>query len=109
MNGFHDREKAFEAKYLHNEELAFKIKIKRNRLFAAWAAALLGHEGQKAADYIDKIILIDLQNKKGETVLETIIIHLKEAKVDMSEHRIQQEYEKCHELASKAIMEKEEV
>ncbi|MBL8676095.1 MAG: DUF1476 domain-containing protein [Alphaproteobacteria bacterium] len=108
MNGFHDREKAFEVKYLHDEELAFKINTKRNRLFASWAANILGHEGQKATDYIDKIILIDLQNKKGETVLQTVIIHLKEAEVDMSEHRIQQEYEKCHELALKAIMEKKE-
>ena len=107
MNGFHDREKAFEVKYLHDEELAFKIKMRRNRLFAAWAAALLGHKGSKADAYIDKIILIDVQKKTGETVLQAVILHLKKANVDISEHRIHKEYERCYEEAHKSFTEKE--
>lgn len=106
MNGFYEREKAFEEKYLHDEELAFKIKVKRNKLFATWAASLLGYREKKAGDYIDKIILIDLQQKKGETVLQTVIIDLKDAKVPLSEHRIHMEFERFHTMAEKAIMEK---
>ena len=109
MDEFREREKAFEAKCLHDEELVFKIKIKQNRLFAAWAADLLGYKHKKAEDYINKIILIDLQQNKGETVLQTIILHLKEAKVQISEHRIHKEFERFYDLAHKAIMEKEEV
>ena len=38
MTTFDDRERAFEAKYAHDQELQFKVAARRNRLVAAWAA-----------------------------------------------------------------------
>ena len=44
MEGFmptslHDREKAFEAQYAHEEEVRFLVTARRDKLFAKWAAA----------------------------------------------------------------------
>ena len=39
MSGsFEDRERAFESKWAHDEELRFKIVARRNKLLGLWAA-----------------------------------------------------------------------
>ena len=39
---FPERERAFEAKFAHDEELRFRVGARRARLFAEWAAEMLG-------------------------------------------------------------------
>ena len=39
---FHERERAFEAKFAHDEEFRFLVGARRDRLFAEWAAEMLG-------------------------------------------------------------------
>ena len=42
MSGMSDREKAFENKFAHDQELRFKAEARRNKLIGLWAAGLLG-------------------------------------------------------------------
>ena len=51
MTTFDDREKAFEAKYEHDEQLKFKVTARRNKLLGLWAAGLLGKTGADAEAY----------------------------------------------------------
>lgn len=106
--GFNSREKAFEAKYLYDEELTFKINARRNRLFGQWAAELMGYSGDKAESYIDEVIVADLQKSHTETVFSKVLKDLETAKVDISEHRVQKEYEKCYETAREMLIPKKE-
>lgn len=39
---FPERERAFEAKFAHDEEFRFLVGARRDRLFAEWAAEMLG-------------------------------------------------------------------
>jgi hypothetical protein len=41
MTTFNDRERAFEAKFAHDEEMLFRITARRNRLVGEWAARLM--------------------------------------------------------------------
>ena len=41
MAAFDEREKDFEARYKHDQELQFKVKARRNRLLGLWAAGLV--------------------------------------------------------------------
>ena len=41
MKSFIEREKGFEAEFKRNQELAFRITARRNRLFGLWAAGRL--------------------------------------------------------------------
>ena len=45
MTTFDDREKDFEARYKHDQELQFKVKARRNRLLGMWAAGKMGLSG----------------------------------------------------------------
>ena len=41
MTTFNDREKAFEDKYKHDQELQFKVEVRRNKLLGLWVAEML--------------------------------------------------------------------
>ena len=42
MTQFDDRERAFEAKFAHDEDMKFRVIARRNRLLGQWAARKLG-------------------------------------------------------------------
>lgn len=109
MNGFSERQKAFEAKYHHDEDLNFKINIKRIHLFAIWAADLLGYKDEKATLYIDEVIVIEVQKTHQDDVLHKILRDLEKANLSLSEHQVRKEFERCWEEAHILIMKKEDI
>ena len=52
MTSFNDRERGEEAKYAFDEETAFKIAARANRLVGEWAAGLMGLTAEEAFDYL---------------------------------------------------------
>jgi len=108
VNGFSRREQAFEAKYLHDEELHFRIKVRRNHLFGLWAAHLLEYSGDKVEHYVEEIMMIETQKSHHEDVLHKVLMDFQAAKVEMSEHRARKKLAKCWEIAQKMIINDEE-
>ena len=53
---FDDREKEFEARYRHDQELQFKVKARRNRLLGLWAAEHMGLTGHAADKYAREVV-----------------------------------------------------
>lgn len=51
MSGFEDREKGYERKFEHDQEVAFKVRARRNHLLGQWAAGQLGLQGAAAEAY----------------------------------------------------------
>src|SRR5436305_15259671 len=56
MTTFDEREKDFEARYKHDQDLQFKVKARRNRLLGLWAAERMGLAGEAAAIYAKEIV-----------------------------------------------------
>jgi hypothetical protein len=56
MTGFDEREKGFEKKFELDQELAFKVKARRNKLLALWAAERMGLTGEAAEKYARTIV-----------------------------------------------------
>ena len=52
MTLFHERERAFENMFAHEEEMRFLVSARRNQLFARWAAEQLGLRGAECHRYI---------------------------------------------------------
>ena len=51
MVDFNEREQGFEKNFEHEQEVAFKIKARRNYLLGRWAASQLGLSGEPAESY----------------------------------------------------------
>lgn len=45
---FEEREHRFEAEFAHDQEIAFKVKARRNRLVFLWVTHKMGLAGQDA-------------------------------------------------------------
>ncbi|TPE51360.1 DUF1476 domain-containing protein [Amaricoccus solimangrovi] len=76
MDSFKDREKAFENKFAHDEEMQFKAFARRNRLIGLWAAAELGKTGAEAEAYAMEVVYADFQEVGHEEVYRKIAADL---------------------------------
>jgi hypothetical protein len=65
MTTFDKRERGFESKFVHDEELKFKALARRNNLLGIWAADHLGLRGEAAAAYGD-LVVADLENQSDD-------------------------------------------
>ncbi|TMV13385.1 DUF1476 domain-containing protein [Arenibacterium halophilum] len=72
MTTFENREKAFENKYAHDEEMMFKAVARRNKLLGLWAAGLMGKTGDDATDYAKSVVLADFEEAGHEDVVRKV-------------------------------------
>lgn len=72
MTTFDDREKAFERKFVHDEELRFRATARRNKLFGLWAAEKMGLSGSEADEYAKAVIKADFEEAGDEDVLRKV-------------------------------------
>jgi hypothetical protein len=56
MDAFEEREKEFEARFKHDQELQFKVKARRNRMLGLWAAQKMGLTGDAADRYAREVV-----------------------------------------------------
>jgi hypothetical protein len=99
MSQFDERKSAEEANYVHNEELDFKVTARRNKLLGAWAAGLMGLDGDAAADYAKSVVVADFEEAGDDDVFRKIKGDLNAKGVDVSEHQIRREMETLLETA----------
>jgi len=69
MSAFEDREKAFEAKFKLDEETAFKVNARRDKLLGLWVAEQLGLTGQQAQVYARSVVYSDLADSHHDAMI----------------------------------------
>lgn len=72
MSTFNDREKSFENRYAHDEEMKFRAEARRNRLLGLWAADLLGKTGDEATAYAAEVVKSDFEEAGHEDVVRKV-------------------------------------
>ena len=97
MSSFDDREKSFEKKFAHNEELQFKISARRNKYLGQWASQILGYDQEKETEYIQSVIKADFAEPGDEDVFRKVQSDLKDHNISGEEIR-----KKMDELNEKA-------
>ena len=103
MSGFDEREKGFEREFAHDQEQAFKVKARRNRLLASWAARQLGIFGADAEAYMKEIIELDLQRHGDDHVVEKIVTDFAAKGIKYDAARVRQELTRFTEEARKLL------
>ena len=87
MNTFEDRGKAFEAKFARDEEFAFRVMARRNRLLGEWAAELMKLTPEETDAYAKAVIQADFEETGDDDVVRKLLGDLLSAGVDMDEAR----------------------
>lgn len=68
MSTFDERERGFENKFAHDEEMQFKAHARRNKLVGLWAAGLMGKSGEAADAYAMEVVKADFEEVGHEDV-----------------------------------------
>ena len=103
MTTFDDRQKAYEKKFAHDEELKFKSTARRNKLLGRWAAAKMGLGDEATEAYAKDVVLADLQEPGDEDVFRKIREDFDAKGVEQSDHQIRRAMEELMVEAAQQI------
>jgi len=88
MTDFSDRERAFESKFARDEDMAFRVTARRNRLVGVWAAGLMGLTPEETDAYAKAVVQADFEEAGDEDVIRKLLGDLVSANVDIGEKTI---------------------
>ena len=98
MSGISDREKAFENKFAHDQELRFKAEARRNKLIGLWAAGLLGKADPDA--YAKEVVAADFEEAGDEDVMRKLRNDLSAGGVSVTDEELRS---KMNEFLAQAV------
>lgn len=104
MATFDERERAFEKKFEHDEQLRFRVEMRRDKLVGLWAAGLLGLTGAEAEAYARQVVEADLEEPGPEDVIRKVKADFEANDVEMSDRRLRRRLDDCEKEAREQVM-----
>jgi hypothetical protein len=105
MTTFDDRERAFETKFAHDEEMKFRVIARRNKLLGLWAAGLMGLTEVEAEAYAKDVVRADFEEAGDEDVIRKLLGDLTSAGNDTDEAAIREQLDLKTIEAKRQLME----
>ena len=85
MTTFDDRERAFETKFALDEEMAFRVTARRNKLLGQWAAGLMKLTPEETDAYSKAVVQAEFEEAGDEDVVRKLLGDLTAASVEIDE------------------------
>jgi hypothetical protein len=105
MTTFDDRQKSEEQRYRHSEELRFKVRNRRNRLFGLWVAEThLGLKGEEAAAYAKDVVMADFETPGDDDMLTKVKADLAKAGHQLSDHQLSRQLAEIEAVAKAQVL-----
>jgi hypothetical protein len=90
MTQFDERERAFETKFAHDEEVRFRIIARRNRLLGEWAARQMGLSEAETQSYAKDVVHSDFEEAGEHDVVRKVLGDLTAAGVDCDDEAVRE-------------------
>ena len=103
MTTFDDRERAFENKFVHDEELRFRAIARRNRLLGAWAAEQMKLTPAEAESYARDVVHSSFEEGGDEGVVRKLLGDMTSAGLDIDEMRIRAAFDRSSTEAKRQL------
>ena len=104
MTDFKDRQRGEEAKYAMDEETAFKLAARRNRLLGEWAAERMNLTQEETDAYKKAVVQADFEEAGDEDVIRKVLGDLTAADCDVTEAEIRAMLEEKSVEARRQLM-----
>lgn len=85
MTDFNDRKKGEEAKYAMDEDTAFRVAARRNRLLGHWAAEKMDLTAEETDAYGKAVVQADFEEAGDEDVIRKVLGDMTAAGIDIDE------------------------
>jgi hypothetical protein len=103
MADFSDREKGYERDFERKQELAFKVKARRNHSLGLWAAGQMGLSGDAAEAYARGIADPGQRMHGDKDIVSKIVGDFKAKGVALDETRVNLELSHFEAQATKQV------
>ena len=105
MTTFGERQRGHEAKHQHDQELGFKVRNRRNKLFGLWLAGEhLGLAGDHASGYAKDVVMADFDSPGDADMMGKVRADLTAAGKDVPDHALQRRLQECEAEARRQVM-----
>ena len=104
MTDFKDRERGEERKFAMDEETAFRVAARRNRLLGHWAAEKMGLTPEETEAYAKEVVQADFEEVGDEDVIRKVLGDLTSAGCDVDEATVRATLEEKNVEARRQLM-----
>ncbi|HYR65870.1 MAG TPA: DUF1476 domain-containing protein [Reyranella sp.] len=104
MTTFDEREKSFEKKFEHDQELQFRANTRKNKLLGLWAAGLMGKSGADAEAYAKEVVMAEFEKPGDSDIMHKLMRDLAAAGKPTDELAIRKQAERLLLEAKKQVM-----
>ncbi len=88
MTAFDDRKAAAETKFARDEDMAFRITARRNKLAGQWAAEKMALTPEETDSYAKSVVQADFEEAGDEDVVRKLLGDLMAAGVETTDDEI---------------------
>src|SRR3954466_16303386 len=105
MTTFDDRERGEEAKFRHDQEIAFKVRNRRNKLLGLWVAGEhLALSGDEALAYAKDVVMADFAVPGEADAMGKVRADLERAGKSALDHDLQRHHAEFEAKAKQEVM-----
>ncbi len=104
MTTFDDRKDEAEKRYVHDQQLQFRVAARRNKLLGLWAAKEMGRPETEHASYAQEVVTADLDEPGDADVVRKLLADFEAAGMQKSETELRAEMDRLLEQAKSEIM-----
>lgn len=104
MTTFDDRKDEAEKKYVHDQQLQFRVIARRNKLLGLWAAEAMGRPEPERAGYAQEVVAADFDEPGDADVVRKLMADFEAAGMPKGENEIRAEMERLLDQARSEIM-----
>ena len=108
MTTFEQREQSFEAKFHHDLDIDFRVRIRRDKLLGLWAGELMDMSAPAAKSYAANLVDSDCGAHRDNYIFDTVMKDLRAAGVEVSDHRLRRRMSLLLDEARRQIMAEDE-
>jgi hypothetical protein len=104
MTTFDDRKDEAEKKYVHDQQLQFRVVARRNKLLGIWAAEVMGRPETEWASYAQEVVEADFDEPGDADVVRKLQADFEAAGMPKNESDIRTEMDRLLDQAKSEIM-----
>ena len=105
MTTFDDRERAFEAKFARDEEMAFRVIARRNRLLGQWGALQMKLTPEETDAYCKAVVQAEFEEAGDDDVVRKLLGDLTAAGVHTDEATVRRALDEQNVEARRQLLE----
>jgi hypothetical protein len=102
MTTFDERERGYEKKFAHDQDLKFKAEARRNKYLGEWAAAKLGLSGTAVEDYVKAVRKADLAKAGDDDVMQKVMKDFADKGLNVAQSEVRKQ---MNDFLSRAVRE----